>query len=93
MLIKQSRRGLLLGGALLACAGAAGYALLRPVPVTKPVQVIGDGMKWVNAVGVPAVNFGPGDPLVAHQDEERCAIAQVEQAYERLHAWLTSSRG
>lgn len=46
-----------------------------------------------SAVGVPAVNFGPGDPLVAHQDEERCAIAQVEQAYERLHAWLTSSRG
>ncbi|AKT51375.1 succinyl-diaminopimelate desuccinylase [Arsenicicoccus sp. oral taxon 190] len=42
-----------------------------------------------SAVGVPAVNFGPGDPLVAHQDEERCAIAQVEHAYDRLRAWLS----
>lgn len=43
-------------------------------------------------VGVPAVNFGPGDPLVAHQDDERCAIDQITQAHERLHAWLTDRR-
>lgn len=42
-----------------------------------------------SAVGVPAVNFGPGDPLVAHQDEESCEIAQITQAAEALTRWLS----
>lgn len=41
-----------------------------------------------SAVGVPAVNFGPGDPLVAHQDEEACEIAQITQAADALQRWL-----
>lgn len=41
-----------------------------------------------SAVGVPAVNFGPGNPLVAHQDEEYCDIAQIDQAFDAMHRWL-----
>ena len=42
------------------------------------------------ALGVPAVNYGPGDPSVAHQREEWCAIAPILECEERLRAWLTA---
>ena len=41
-------------------------------------------------LGIPAVNFGPGDPLLAHKSDERCPVGQVHQSYAALHAWLTA---
>jgi succinyl-diaminopimelate desuccinylase len=43
-----------------------------------------------SALGVPAVNYGPGDPSVAHQREEYCDIAPILECEERMRAWLTS---
>jgi succinyl-diaminopimelate desuccinylase len=43
-----------------------------------------------SALGVPAVNYGPGDPKLAHTREEHVAVAAVLAAEERLRAWLTS---
>ena len=38
--------------------------------------------------GVPAVNFGPGDPDVAHTADERVTRGAVEQCYARLSRFL-----
>ena len=41
-----------------------------------------------SALGVPAVNFGPGDPLLAHKQEEHVPVEQIVRCEEQLRAWL-----
>lgn len=39
-------------------------------------------------LGIPAVNFGPGDPDLAHSDEERVSVAEIERVRKGIEAWL-----
>ncbi len=39
-------------------------------------------------LGVPAVNFGPGDPELAHGNEEVVSEVEMAMVYEALNAWL-----
>ncbi|MFD3451876.1 succinyl-diaminopimelate desuccinylase [Streptomyces sp. NPDC058691] len=41
-----------------------------------------------SALGVPAVNYGPGDPKLAHTREEHVVVAAVLEAERKLRAWL-----
>ncbi len=43
-----------------------------------------------SALGVPAVNYGPGDPSLAHTRDEFVEEAQVLACEEHLRAWLTA---
>jgi succinyl-diaminopimelate desuccinylase len=41
-------------------------------------------------LGVPAVNFGPGDPMLAHKQEEFVPIEQIRHCERVLTRWLAS---
>jgi succinyl-diaminopimelate desuccinylase len=41
------------------------------------------------ALGMPALNFGPGDPNLAHKPEESVEIALIEASEAALRAFLT----
>ena len=43
-----------------------------------------------SALGIPAVNYGPGDPLKAHADDERVPLSQIESCERGLREWLTA---
>ncbi|MBS4752605.1 succinyl-diaminopimelate desuccinylase [Nocardioides sp. zg-ZUI104] len=44
-------------------------------------------------LGIPAVNYGPGDPLFAHKQDEHVEVAQIVRCEEQLRAWLTGAVG
>ncbi|WP_416416873.1 succinyl-diaminopimelate desuccinylase [Paenarthrobacter aromaticivorans] len=39
-------------------------------------------------LGIPAVNFGPGDPLLAHKDNEHVDADAVRECLRALRTWL-----
>ncbi len=43
-----------------------------------------------SSLGIPAVNYGPGAPLLAHKRDERVAASLIVRCEERLRAWLTA---
>lgn len=41
-----------------------------------------------SALGVPAVNFGPGDPSLAHKQEEFVPVEHITRCEDQLRTWL-----
>jgi succinyl-diaminopimelate desuccinylase len=39
-------------------------------------------------LGIPALNYGPGDPNLAHTREERVEISKITEGAAVLHRWL-----
>jgi succinyl-diaminopimelate desuccinylase len=42
------------------------------------------------ALGIPAVNYGPGDPNLAHRRDERVSVAQITAVTQTLRRYLTA---
>ncbi|NIL74218.1 succinyl-diaminopimelate desuccinylase [Rhodococcus sp. B10] len=43
-----------------------------------------------SALGIPAVNYGPGDPNLAHKRDERVPVEQITHVATVLRSYLTS---
>ncbi|TXS37883.1 succinyl-diaminopimelate desuccinylase [Streptomyces sp. OR43] len=41
-------------------------------------------------LGVPAVNYGPGDPILAHKRNEHVKVERITHCEDRLRSWLTT---
>ncbi|EWT01086.1 succinyl-diaminopimelate desuccinylase [Intrasporangium oryzae NRRL B-24470] len=77
---------------------AAGARPGLHLPAAKEfVEALGRGVNpkegWTDvarfsALGIPAVNYGPGDPNLAHMDDERCPVEQYVSAERALLRWL-----
>jgi len=62
--------------------------------VTASGREVGPKYGWTDvarfsALGIPAVNFGPGDGGLAHSDDESVEISEIEHTHQVLHNWLT----
>ena len=41
-------------------------------------------------LGIPAVNYGPGDPTYAHKADEHVPVEHLHRVRDRLEKWLTA---
>jgi succinyl-diaminopimelate desuccinylase len=64
---------------LLAAVGATPRAKLGWTDVARFAEL-----------GLPAVNYGPGDPNLAHSVGEHVPLAQIAECEAKLRAWLSS---
>jgi succinyl-diaminopimelate desuccinylase len=77
-------------------ASGARPGLGRPAAATFVAAVGGEPrakLGWTDvarfdALGIPAVNYGPGDPTLAHRRDEHVPLAQIAECESRMLAWL-----
>lgn len=64
-------------------------AILRSHGAPEPTAKLGwTDVARFSSLGIPAVNCGPGDPLLAHADNEACPVGQIERTFQALQEWL-----
>ncbi len=78
-------------GALPGLSVPAAAAFVEAVGGTANPKFGWTDVARFSGLGVPAVNFGPGDPLFAHKQDEHVPVEQIERVAEQLRRWLEVS--
>ncbi|MFJ5551283.1 succinyl-diaminopimelate desuccinylase [Streptomyces sp. NPDC093225] len=78
------------GGALPGLSHPAAAAFMDAVGGLPMPKFGWTDVSRFSALGVPAVNYGPGDALLAHKVDERVDTKAIIYCEDRLRAWLTS---
>lgn len=76
------------GGALPGLSKPAAQAFVDALGVGVTGKQGWTDVARFSAMGVPAVNFGPGDPNLAHMDDEQCPVEQLVAAEAAMIRWL-----
>ncbi|MER7997609.1 succinyl-diaminopimelate desuccinylase [Streptomyces sp. NPDC095613] len=77
------------GAALPGLSHPAAAAFMAAVGGTARPKFGWTDVARFGALGVPAVNYGPGNPLLAHKRDERVAVERIRHCEARLRDWLT----
>ena len=75
-------------GALPGLAVPAAAAFIEAVGGTPNPKFGWTDVARFSSLGVPAVNFGPGNPILAHKQEEFVPIEQIIRVEAQLRDWL-----
>ncbi|MEN8651109.1 succinyl-diaminopimelate desuccinylase [Streptomyces sp. 21So2-11] len=78
------------GAALPGLSHPAAAAFMAAVGGTAQPKFGWTDVSLFSALGVPAVNYGPGDALLAHKRDEHVAVERITHCEERLRTWLTA---
>ncbi|MCA1217706.1 succinyl-diaminopimelate desuccinylase [Streptomyces sp. 8L] len=78
------------GAALPGLSHPAAAAFMAAVGGTAQPKFGWTDVSRFGELGVPAVNYGPGNALLAHKADERVAVERITHCEERLRGWLTS---
>ncbi|MFI1395185.1 succinyl-diaminopimelate desuccinylase [Streptomyces sp. NPDC020681] len=78
------------GGALPGLSHPAAVAFMEAVGGSARPKFGWTDVSRFSALGVPAVNYGPGDALFAHKRDEQVAVEKITHCEERLRDWLTA---
>lgn len=79
------------GGALPGLDDPVAQGLLQAVDGKFRAKFGWTDVSRFNTLGVPAVNFGPGDPGFAHRKDEQCPVDQIRSVAKTLMDYLTSA--
>ncbi|WP_406372056.1 succinyl-diaminopimelate desuccinylase [Streptomyces sp. NBC_01550] len=77
------------GAAMPGLSHPAAEAFMAAVGGTAQPKFGWTDVSRFGALGVPAVNYGPGDALLAHKRNEHVVVDRITHCEERLRSWLT----
>jgi succinyl-diaminopimelate desuccinylase len=80
-------------GAMPGLATPAAAAFVAATGLTPVAKYGWTDVARFAALGIPAVNYGPGDPNLAHTREEYVEAAGVDEAEDVLRGYLSGSAG
>jgi succinyl-diaminopimelate desuccinylase len=81
------------GGALPGLSEPAAAAFIEAVGRTPRAKLGWTDVARFAAFGIPAINYGPGDPQLAHTREEHVLVDRLQPAEDALIAYLSGSPG